>query len=688
MQRTRTLSSRSRLLVLGLAALAVAVTLFVWFEVTQSREELLRFVESEAAVLIATVNRGSETTIEANAELERALVHRLRLAARLVDREGLPSGASGLDALARDVEVDRILLVDDAGRITASNESETPGISLRAEAPALFEDIVQPVLDGRYSWLAQGGVRLPHHEQELFILVHERQRGNGAVLVGISSAAMLEMRLRLGIGTLLRAIGATSAIAFVVLQDENGILTASSGIRDVRAITDDPFLRAALADDRTHSRIRDHAGVPVFEVVRRLRRGEDAPALMRIGLSLDLVRDIQQRSMHRVVFIAVGFFITAAILLILLSTRRRYGALRQEHRRIRGYTDLVLDNIADAVVATDAAGTVTVLNQAAARMLGITVGDGVGMRCEDLCRGDVFLLRQTREAAQAVPYAETTLPRPSGETRSLAVSTSVIRDELGAVETFVAIARDITEQQRIREQLQRKDRVMAMGELAGGIAHEIRNPLNAISVIAQRFQHEFIPADGAEEYAELARTIRSEVQRVNSIITQFLEFARPPRLAPRPCDLHALITDTLALLRSQAAARRVQLPLIADTDLVVSADREKLLQALLNIYQNALEALPDAGIIKTVACRSGDRVSLSIADNGPGIPEDVRSKIFNLYFTTKSTGTGLGLSIVHQIISEHGGEIRVASNEHGGTTFQILLPAPAVPTPSGPAAKS
>ena len=676
MQRTRTLSSRSRLLVLGLAVLAVAVTFFVWFEVTRSREELLRFVESEAAVLIATVNRGSETTIEANAELERALVLRLRLAARLVDQHAHAPSRSAFDALARDLEVDRILIVDGAGRVTDGTTEYPAGTALRTEATTWFDDVVLPVLDGRYTWLAQGGVRFPGNTPELFVLAHERQQTPGVVLVGISSAAMLEMRLRLGIGALLRDIGATSAIAFVVLQDEHGLLTASEGIEDMRAIADDPFLEAAIADDRTHSRIRDHAGVPVFEVVKRLRRSDETPALMRIGLSLDLVRDIQQRSMHRVIFIAIGFFITAAILLILLNTRQRYGALRQEHRRIRGYTDLVLDNIIDAVIATDAVGTVTVLNQAAARLLALEEGGGVGKNCAELCRGDAFLLHHTREAARAVPYAETTVQRQSGETRTLAVSTSVIRDEDGAIETLVAIARDITEQQRIREQLQRKDRVTAMGELAGGIAHEIRNPLNAIGIIAQRFQHEFTPTEGAAEYAELARTIRSEVRRVNSIITQFLEFARPPRLSPRPCELNTLIAESLALVRSQASAKQVSLPLIAEDALVISADREKLLQALLNIYQNALEALPGPGIIKTVACRDGDRVSISIADNGPGMPEEVRKKIFNLYFTTKSAGTGLGLSIVHQIIGEHGGEIRVASNEIGGTTFQILLPAP------------
>jgi signal transduction histidine kinase len=255
------------------------------------------------------------------------------------------------------------------------------------------------------------------------------------------------------------------------------------------------------------------------------------------------------------------------------------------------------------------------------------------------------------------------------------VSTSLIHDDGGAVETIVAIARDVTEQRRIREQLQRRDRVTAMGELAGGIAHEIRNPLNAINIIAQRFQHEFTPAVGADEYAQLARTIRSEVQRVNNIITQFLEFARPPRLSAQPCDIQALLGESIDIVRSQAARLHVELPLLAPEGVTVMADREKMLQVLLNIYQNALDALDGEGVITTVASRRGNSVAISIADNGPGMTEEVRQKIFNLYFTTKSTGTGLGLSIVHQIVSEHGGEIQVASNEEGGSTFHILLPA-------------
>ncbi|MFZ1731783.1 MAG: ATP-binding protein [Bacteroidota bacterium] len=677
MKRINTFPSRSKLLLAGLSVLAVTITLFVWFEVSQSREELLKFVESEAEMLIETVNRSTATTVAANAELEQAIVDRLRLAARLVDSRIISEKSAALDPLSADISVDLIVVFDRTGKVTAANIPAALSLKAMDSTEALSSELLLPVLHGDYSWLAQGGMRMPWSQQNMYVLVQVREKNRGAVLLGISASAMLEMRMRLGVGKLLRDIGTTASIEYVVLQDHEGILTASDGVHEMSAIDTDPFLRSAFASDSTRSRVIDYANVPAFEVVKRLELANEEMVLMRIGLSLDHVRAIQQRSMHRVLFIAFGFFITAAILLVLLHTRQRFGVLQQEHRKIRSYTGLVLDNIADAVVATDAVGIITVFNQTAAQLLGLRAEDVLGRPCLEICKNDSLLLQRTHRSALAIPYEETQLKLKSGDQRTLAVSTSVIRDDGGAVETIVAIARDVTDQRRIQEQLQRKDRVTAMGELAGGIAHEIRNPLNAINIIAQRFQSEFIPAADAEEYLQLTRTVRSEVQRVNSIITQFLEFARPPRLSLQSCEVSVMLRESIEVVGSQASKQNVQIQLLADEGLTVMADRGKMQQVLLNILQNGIEALSEGGLIKVIANRVGTQVAITIADNGPGISEEIRKKIFNLYFTTKSTGTGLGLSIVHQIVSEHGGEITVASAERGGSSFQILLPAAA-----------
>lgn len=676
MHRIRTLTPRSILLLGGLLALAVSITLFVWFEVSQSREELLRFVENDARMLIETVNRSTATTFEANAELERGIIARLRLSTRLIDaRGGGGRDTRMLARLAKDISVDLIVVFDDRGGIAASSLPRTTMPDTAREKSALFSELVDPVLRGEYTWLAQGGMSIPWTGERMYVFVEERGGRRGAVLLGIASSAMLDMRLRLGIGKLLRDIGTGPSIEYVVLQDKDGILTASDGVLDMNAIGSDAFLREAITADSARFRITGEDDAPVFEIVKHLRLGDQGDALMRIGLSLDYVRSIQQRSMHRVLFIAIGFFITASIFLVLLFTRQRYGVLQVEHRKVRGYTDLVLDNIADAVVATDAQGMITVFNQSAARLLGSPAESALGRPSDEICRDDALRLRSTRETALSVPYEETILATANGEQRVLAVSTSVIRESGGTIETLIAIARDITEQRRTQEQLQRRDRMTAMGELAGGIAHEIRNPLNAINIIAQRFQREFTPVKDAGEYMQLAQTVRSEVQRVNRIITQFLAFARPARLTLERCEVAPLLHGSIAVVGSQAAQRNVLLRMHTDDGLFIMADGEKMQQVMLNILQNGIEALVDGGVIKIVACARGGHVEIIIADNGPGISEDIRQNIFNHYFTTKATGTGLGLSIVHQIISEHGGDISVTSSADGGTSFRIQLPA-------------
>ncbi|MCB2205406.1 PAS domain S-box protein [bacterium] len=670
------LPPRSRLLLGGLLLLALLVSTFVYIEVTQTREELISNVRDEALLLTETLNRSSEITLIAGNELDNALLQRLRISARLIDemqRHGTP-GTRELQREAEDLGLAAILLFDANGSIAASNRPLKSATRSEANARRESADLLAPVLDGSYAWTADDNSYLPWTGDTLFAFTHERT-GGGAILLGLSSDKLLQLRKKLGIGKLVQDIGATSGIAYVLLQDAYGIITASKGIQEMRAIDEDRFLGHALQSDSAFTRIRDYNGSKVFEIVRRLSIDLDNPMISRIGLSLDRVRDIQQRSMRRTVFIAVGFFVTAAILLVLLLTRKRFALLSEAHRRITTYTGLVLDNIADAVIAIDADQRVTVFNSAAVQLFGIETETAEGSRYETLFPADTLLLAETLQGNLAIPFREIQFADSNGDQRFLVVSTSIIRSDAGATETLVSIARDNTEQRRAQEQLQRRDRLTAMGELAAGIAHEIRNPLNAISIIAQRFQAEFRPADDVEEFEQLTRTVRSEVQRVNGIITQFLEFARPTKLSLSLVPASELFDNSINVVRSQAMARDIRINAYVDDGLALQCDREKMQQVLLNLLQNAIDAMEDGGEIKCVACRKNGCVSLSIADTGPGISEKQQSQIFDLYYTTKSTGTGLGLSIVHHLIAEHDGEISVVSGEGEGTTFYITLPA-------------
>jgi signal transduction histidine kinase len=169
------------------------------------------------------------------------------------------------------------------------------------------------------------------------------------------------------------------------------------------------------------------------------------------------------------------------------------------------------------------------------------------------------------------------------------------------------------------------------------------------------------------------QTIRSEVTRVNNIIRQFLEFAKPPRLNKTGLSICEVIEECISLVETEARLKNVLFERNFNGDCALSADREKMKQVFINLLRNSLDAM-DSGRIKCSVKKINDIAEIHVADTGIGIPKDILPKVFNLYFTTKSDGNGLGLSIVHQIVSEHNGSIEIDSVENSGTTVIIKLP--------------
>jgi len=233
---------------------------------------------------------------------------------------------------------------------------------------------------------------------------------------------------------------------------------------------------------------------------------------------------------------------------------------------------------------------------------------------------------------------------------------------------------------RAEEALRRRDRLAAMGELASTVAHEVRNPLNAVGMTAQRLRREFLaatPAGGPErgELEELLSVMTAETQRIDRIVQQFLEYARPPRLAPERVDLDALVRDVGERVRSLAAARGVRLEVEGAAAGAAVVDPAQLRQALDNLVRNAVEATPEGGAVSLAARREGGERVVEVRDTGRGIEPDHLPRIFDLYFTTKADGTGVGLAVTQQIVTAHGGTIEVDSRPGAGTTMSVRLPA-------------
>ncbi|MCD4760791.1 hypothetical protein K8R42_02750 [bacterium] len=229
------------------------------------------------------------------------------------------------------------------------------------------------------------------------------------------------------------------------------------------------------------------------------------------------------------------------------------------------------------------------------------------------------------------------------------------------------------EVERLEQEKQVVNRLQAMGELASGVAHEIRNPLNSIRMIGQRLRLEFDTQQN-EEYRGLTRVVQEEADRINRIITDFLQFARPAPLRLETNSLSDCITQTADGLRPSFESANCKLKLTLSEAPVFEFDFDRMSQVFHNLLANALHAVERDGLVAVDVSHARGTVHITITDNGRGIKPADLDRVFNLYFTTRPEGSGVGLAVTHQIISEHGGSIRVESTPGEGTTFIIDIP--------------
>jgi two-component system sensor histidine kinase HydH len=387
--------------------------------------------------------------------------------------------------------------------------------------------------------------------------------------------------------------------------------------------------------------------------------------------------DIQTTVILSVVMLLLGFggFIS-------LFWLHSYRVARRSLQDTSTFANEVVSHLPVGLIATDRSGKVTFFNAAAEQITGLYRGLIQHQKPDELLPEGLCGVQKQLDRGEIVTEQEMECFFAPNKTIPLSISAVRIANESGEFLGQVLIMRDLSEVRRLQDEVRRQEKLAAMGGLAAGVAHEVRNPLSSIKALATFFAGQF--EDGSESH-EAAKVMVQEVDRLNRVITELLEFSRPTDLKRQASDVGQLISRSIQLVQQDVTNKHIDIK-VNTADDICSAwiDPDRLTQCLLNLYLNAIQAMEDGGTL-TVTCKPGEAGNLLIvvSDTGSGTLGDQLDKVFDPYYTTKSKGTGLGLAIVQKIVEAHGGDTTVRSTSNEGTSFSVNIPCKREETAGG-----
>ena len=489
-----------------------------------------------------------------------------------------------------------------------------------------------------------------------------------------------------------------SDIDYLIVADASGMILADSDPLRIGTVyeTDLDMGKTAVSRKLSWRLVQNNQGADTFEVYRGLSLSagfgqeftnpfcdqlaspekKSPPPLGLVvfaGLNMAPIEEARRLDIFRTIWGAVLFLLIGLAGIVSLMLAHGYQAARSSLSRMRVFSDSLVENMPIGLIAIDAGGILSACNRTAEDILHLESGECVGKPAVDVMPLELKEFILPGDKTTSPVDKEVTCTMKEGAAMTLEVVAAPLWEHEEVFLGSIVIFRDMTEIKRLEEELERGRRLASLGGLAAGVAHEIRNPLSSIKGFATHFRERFVDVPEERKAAEVM--IR-EVDRINRVITQLIEFARPLKMNMVPGSLPVVIRHALALIEKEAAKRGVTV----QTDIPtgkweISLDADRMTQVFLNLFLNALEAMEGGGELRVSLLRQEKKsVRIAVSDTGIGISAVDLPRVFDPYFTTRPAGTGLGLAICHKIVEAHNGEIFLESEAGKGTTVVLILP--------------
>ncbi len=492
------------------------------------------------------------------------------------------------------------------------------------------------------------------------ILAHNEQRRIGDRLVDAERLAELRPGEEVQWRLIEQETPFLAANTFLVFSTFDPLQTRSSGMQH-RRMGPGPGCMPGASGSVNQEMCRRFFGFPGFR---------EETHLIFLGLDTTPFSAAIAEDIRNTVIIASVLLLLGLGGVTSLFWAHRVRITRRLLQSEQAFSSVVVSNLPLGLIVLGPERKIALANASAAEMLGLG-SSPAGGKPEDHLPPEVNRFLHDLESSSAALHREVSCSAGAAEL-PLNLSGSLVYTADGDRAGAVVILHDLREIKELQDRVKQQEKLAAIGNLAAGVAHEIRNPLSSIKGYATYFMHKF-EADSPDR--EAARVMTQEVDRLNQVVSELLEFARPSDLNARPTDVNSLVERSLQFIREDAKRKSIQLDFAPDSAAASAPiDPDRFTQALLNLYLNAIQAMDSGGSLKVrVAHADNGLLRLDVMDDGPGIDPREQSKIFDPYFTTKKTGTGLGLAIVHKIVEAHQGSIQVKSAPGRGTTFSLYI---------------